>query len=344
MAESLKIWLPALRVGSGSDVFTTRLAEGLERAGHQPLLQWFSRRYELMPWFLSVIPAPEGVDVIHAGSWQGFVFKRPGIPLVVTEHHDSANPELSSHQGALQKIYHRHFVQRCNRKSYSSADALVAVSEFSAAAMRKRLSIDIQVVHNWIDSERFRPGSLCPGSSSRPFRLLFVGNPSRWKGFDVLPGLSKRLGRGYQISCLGGLRRGYAGRESGSGLSWLPGVAPEKMPEIYRGVDAVLVPTRYETFGYVALEAMACGLPVVGFKSSGTAEVCVHDETALLSPVDDIEKLERNIRRLASDERLRKRLGEAGRARACSLFSEEKAISRYLDIYECVRQKVGVYE
>lgn len=45
-----------------------------------------------------------------------------------------------------------------------------------------------------------------------------------------------------------------------------------QMSGVYQSVDAALVPTRYEEFGYVALEAMACGLPVVGFNSSGTSE------------------------------------------------------------------------
>ena len=45
----LRIWLPSLRAGSGVDVFATRLAEGLARAGHEPLLQWFEHGYELKP-------------------------------------------------------------------------------------------------------------------------------------------------------------------------------------------------------------------------------------------------------------------------------------------------------
>jgi glycosyltransferase involved in cell wall biosynthesis len=122
----------------------------------------------------------------------------------------------------------------------------------------------------------------------------------------------------------------------------LPKCEPERMPAVYRSVDAVLVPARYEAFGYVALEAMACGLPVIGFNASGVAEVCRDGETALLAPVDDIEMLEQLTRQLAADPELRERLGQSGRFRAVQCFDEEQAIRKYLDIYRQV-MKSGYY-
>jgi hypothetical protein len=46
---ALRIWLPAIRAESGADIFIMRLAQALRRAGHEPLVQWFDHRYELMP-------------------------------------------------------------------------------------------------------------------------------------------------------------------------------------------------------------------------------------------------------------------------------------------------------
>jgi glycosyltransferase involved in cell wall biosynthesis len=109
------------------------------------------------------------------------------------------------------------------------------------------------------------------------------------------------------------------------------------MPDIYHQADAVIVPARYESFGYVALEAMACGLPVVGFRTTGTAEVCVDGETALLSPLGDVEHLLSNARTLAANALLCKALGEAGRARASKFFGEDKAIQAYVAIYESLQ-------
>lgn len=81
-SRPLKIWLPAVRAGSDTDVYTERLAIGLEHAGHEAIIQWFPHRYDLMPWRLKYVSAPPGVDFIHANSFQGFAFKRCNIPLV----------------------------------------------------------------------------------------------------------------------------------------------------------------------------------------------------------------------------------------------------------------------
>jgi glycosyltransferase involved in cell wall biosynthesis len=311
-----------------------RLAQGLERLGVDAQVEWFAHHYELMPWRLAAHAAPEGTDIVHANSWQGFAFKRDGIPLVITEHQYVRHPAFAPYQGRLQRLYHRGFIASCMKRSFQAADAVVTVSQFCASAMRLDLDKPVEVIHNWVDTALFSPISTeLGGSRSRPLRLLFVGNPSRWKGADILSGLAVMLGSDYEILCLGGLRKQHASSAVPSNIRLVPRVSPEGMPDIYHGVDIALVPTRYEAFGYVALEAMACGLPVVGFDSSGTAEVCVHGETALLAPLDDIEQLASYIRQLASDPAMRFRLGAAGRQRAVTCFNEASAVAQYMRIY-----------
>jgi len=337
----LTIWLPAIRAGSGADVFVQRLAKGLEEAGHRPLVQWFDLRYELMPWRLKRVPAPAGIDLVHAGSWQGFAFARAGVPLVVTEHQYVAHPAFTPYRSMAQALYHRAFVQSCMRRSYRRADALVAVSEHTAAVMRADLGQPVQVIHNWVDCRHFAPAPVRPAEQGRPLRLLFVGNPSRWKGADLLPQLALRCGPEIEIRCLGGLRRGFDVSGLPTNLKPLGRVEPERMPEVYRDADAALVPTRYEAFGYVALEAMACGLPVLGFASSGTAEVAVHGETALLARIDDVAQLATYAQQLSTNADLRERLGYAGRARALACFDQPRGIDAYLALY---RRVLGEHE
>ncbi len=317
-------------------MFVERLAAGLARAGHDPIVQWFPHRCELMPWRLKRVPAPPGVDLVHANSWQGFAFKRPGLPLVVTEHHYILHPLFKSHRGTLQRVYHTLFIAQCIQRSYRCADALVAVSNHTAEAMKARFSKPVSVVHNWIDAERYRAGVpevLTAPRRDRNFRLLFVGNPSRWKGTDVLPKLAARLGERFEIWCLGGLRKSFGRFKGHANLIPLRRVAPDRMPMLYGQVDAVLITARYEAFGYVALEAMACGKPVIGFGNTGTREVCIHDETALLSPTDDLGALAGSCERVASDGKLAERLGVNGYRRALTVFSQTGAISAYLKTY-----------
>lgn len=343
--EKLRVWLPAIRAGSGADVFTLRLAEALRKAGHEPLLQWFDHRYELMPWRLKQVAAPPDIDLVHAGSWQGFAFKRSGVPLVVTEHQYVAHPDFAPYRRLPQALYHRFFCERWARRSYAVADAVVTVSEYCAAAMRADMVKPVTVIHNWVDTERFSPADAAveyghgQSQAGRPFRLLFVGNPSRWKGADILPALASLLGEQFEIRCIGGLRASFNVARSPTNMEVLPRMDPERMVELYRSVDAALIPTRYESFGYVALEAMACGLPVLGFDSSGTAEVCEQGKTAFLTQVDNIQQLANNARRLAAEPALCARLGAAGRRRAVKYFGEARAIAAYLDIYRRVMGK-----
>jgi glycosyltransferase involved in cell wall biosynthesis len=329
----LRIWLPGLRVGSGADVFMMRLAEGLARAGHRPELQWFAPAFEWKPWMLRDVAAPAGTDLIHAGSWQGFAFKRAGIPLVVTEHQYIRHPQFLPHRGKLRSLYHGMFIGRCVERSYRAADALVAVSEHTAQAMRREIQQPVRMIHNWVDTNRFAPQSRPMRQPAQPFRLLFVGNPSRWKGADLLPALAKMLGEAFEIHCLGGLRRSFKAAALPASMQLLTPVSASEMPGIYHAADAVLVPTRYEAFGYVAVEAMACGLPVLGFDSTGTAEVCIHGETALLARMDDVKQLAAYARMLAADPALCQRLGEGGRRRAEACFGEALAISSYESLY-----------
>ena len=144
--KALRVWLPVIRAGSGADVFTLRLCEGLRKAGHEPLLQWFDHRYELMPWKLKNVRAPANIDLVHAGSWQGFAFKRPGVPLVVTEHQYISHPDFLPYRSLPQALYHRFFCSRWAARSYAAADAVVTVSNYCAGAMRAEITEPVTVI------------------------------------------------------------------------------------------------------------------------------------------------------------------------------------------------------
>lgn len=333
--RQLNIWLPAVQTGTGSDVYTLRLADALRSAGHNPTIQFFNRRFELAPGWLKRIPAPPGTDIIHANSWNAYAFKRAGIPLVVTEHHYINDPAFKPFRTPLQALYHGLHVLPCVHRSYAQADTVIAVSQHTALAIKQQHGITAHCIPNWVDIELFKPTPIDTRPSS-PMRCLFVGNPSRRKGSDLLPRLAHLLPEDIQIHYLGGLRT--QSHSHTTRLVAVPRQPPELMPSLYQSMDIALVPTRYEAFGYVALEAMACGLPVVGFDNTGTAEICINGTTALLGPADDLAALAANLIRLRDDPELRLQLGRSGRAHAAQNFSSDKAIQAYLAIY---RQATG---
>jgi glycosyltransferase involved in cell wall biosynthesis len=104
--------------------------------------------------------------------------------------------------------------------------------------------------------------------------------------------------------------------------------------EIVRAIDVLALPSRWEAFGIVNLEAMAAAKPVVGFAVEGIPEVVDHGETGLLSPAGDTRRFARDLVRVLTDPGLATRLGEAGRRRFLERFSPERMARAHVELYE----------
>jgi glycosyltransferase involved in cell wall biosynthesis len=101
------------------------------------------------------------------------------------------------------------------------------------------------------------------------------------------------------------------------GLLRCVGAIPRsRMPAFWNSVGVAVVPSLYEPFGLVALEALACGVPVVATAVGGLPEIVVNDESGILVPPGNPAALAQALRALLTDERLRLRLAEGARRRA----------------------------
>jgi glycosyltransferase involved in cell wall biosynthesis/peptidoglycan/xylan/chitin deacetylase (PgdA/CDA1 family)/GT2 family glycosyltransferase len=103
--------------------------------------------------------------------------------------------------------------------------------------------------------------------------------------------------------------------------------------ELMFGFDIALVPSDWEPFGIVSLEAMAASKPVVAFRVDGIPDVVLHGTTGLLVNHGDVVALGDAIRALADDPQLRKRLGTAGAARVAGQFTSRHAAQVLLEYY-----------
>ena len=279
---------------------------------------------------------PAGTDIIHANSGNAFAFKRKGIPLVVTEHHYVLDPAYRLYKSTAQHIYHRTLIGAYLHRSYACADAITTDSRFTADVLMRVARVKAScTIPLWVDYEKFSPSQEDAKPKPR-FRLLFVGNGSRRKGGDVIPILGHRLGPGFEIRCTSGLRTDRRG-DAGGNITLLGRLTEDQLIQEYRTCDAVLVPSRYEGFGYAALEAMACGKPVVGFRCGAVDEVVAEGETGLLCDTDDLDALEAYCRRLALDRSEVVQFGHAGRVRAMTVFTEGRAIDAYIALYQSLR-------
>lgn len=82
------VWFPAIRAGSGTDVFTERLVEGLRRRGIRAEITWLPLRAECAPWSVAVPKPPAWANIVHINSWLPGPVVPDGLPLVVAHRPD----------------------------------------------------------------------------------------------------------------------------------------------------------------------------------------------------------------------------------------------------------------
>ncbi len=329
----MKVWFPAIRTGSGSDVFTLQLAQGLRQHGIETVVTWFPHRLEFAPDLMRVVHAPPGTDLIHVNSWAGFAFHRSGIPLVVTAHHCVHDPDYAPYRSFLQAAYHASVIRQYERRSFAAASVVTAVSAFTARRVAECFPGTAPIViHNGIDTEFFRPVDDVQAPTDRPFRLLFVGNPTRRKGFDIVLAVMAQLDpQRFTLEYTVGLRGGAVINRPG--VHCLGRVDRPRLLRAYQDCDALLFPSRYEGFGYAAGEAMACGKPVVAADRLFAHELVKHGETGMLCPVDDVDAFVDAVRQLAGNRELAKKMGNAGHRRVMGDFTRAAMVGKYTQLY-----------
>ena len=329
----MKIWFPTIRAGSGADIYVSRLASALRKNNISAEITWFSRQFELAPFLLKNSKPPEGTDIIHANSWSAFAFKRSGIPLVVTEHHCVLDPAFRSHKTIFQHCYHQLAIKPFEKASFRQASKIIAVSNYTANSLRKTFGLtDIEVIHNWIGTGRFVPAS-CKESSNGKFNLLFVGNQSIRKGWDTACRVMQALGDEYRRAATTGLGDRSSAVNS-TNIVPLGRLEIDDLVKAYQDCDALLFPSKYEGLGYAALEAMACGKPVIASDNSALPEVVVDGVTGILCAPEDTDCFISACKKLKNDNGLRTRMGENARKRILESFSEETLIQQYISVYK----------
>lgn len=198
-----------------------------------------------------------------------------------------------------------------------------------------------------VDPAVFSPGPAAP--LERPFTVGYAGRFVPEKGVDLLiraiamlPGrwLLRLLGDGPQRDEL----REMAGVCNISGSVRFEAPRPSvEMPAFYRELDALVLPSRTRTnwkeqFGRVLIEAMACGVPVIGASSGAIPEVI--GEAGLLFAEGDIEALRRHLHTLAENPELRQALSQAGRRRVLNHFTQQRVAEQTIEVYRAVAGEV----
>jgi alpha-maltose-1-phosphate synthase len=311
-----------------------------------------------------------GADVVHSHTWYanagGHLAKLlHGIPHVVTAHSlEPLRPWKAEQLGGGYRV--SSWIERI---AFEAADAVIAVS----GGMRRDIlrcypSIDpdrVKVVYNGIDLERWRPvddPAFVAESGLDPERpaIIFVGRITRQKGLPYLLRAARILPPEIQlVLCAGapdtpeimaevtaGVRELQAERD---GVIWIDRLLPHSELSALLSASTVFVcPSVYEPLGIVNLEAMACGLPVVGTATGGIPEVVVDGVTGRLVPIEQltdgtgtpidpdrfVADLAAALIEVAMDPAHAAEMGAAGRKRAEAEFSWTRIAQQTREIYQ----------
>jgi glycogen synthase len=233
------------------------------------------------------------------------------------------------------------------------ADLVYSSSACSADWCVREYGLDresIPILHTGVDPELFRPAEV--PKSSRP-TIIFVGKIERNKGINSLVGAAIKMASEIPELKLRLIGRGNADLISevraqalAAGLPELldlPGqVAQTNLPAELSKAHVFAAPSVYEGGpGFVYLEAMACGLPVVACEGSGSSEVISHGKTGILIPADDKAALTEALTGLLTRPDEARAMGKRGREYVESQASSKDCIRRLESIYlTAVRDKV----
>lgn len=118
----------------------------------------------------------------------------------------------------------------------------------------------------------------------------------------------------------------------------------DEIAQVISLADLLLLPSEKESFGLVALEAMACGVPTIGSEAGGIPELVQHGKTGFLAPIGDTDTMAKYAVRLLSDEKMSEKFRESCLARSCNDFSKDIITNQYEDIYYRVlgRKVLGI--
>ena len=279
-------------------------------------------------------------DVFHAHSYGyfptfagGFAEFMRGIPLVVTPHSDPGGATTSKR--LFDRVVPPLTIRRASR--------VIALTSVEAENL-VRLGVPsdrIRIIPNGVDLKEFaglpprRPNSdttellfvgrcyprqkgleylvkALPFLRSREsIRLTIVGED--WGGVAMLQSLARALGVERQIAFRGALPR-------------------DEVIQAYASADIFVLPSLFEPFGIVLLEAMAAGLPVVASSVGGIVDVVADGKTGLLIPPGKPLALAAGLEQLISDSSLRARMAEEARRRVFG-YSWDLIVPRIVEVY-----------
>jgi glycosyltransferase involved in cell wall biosynthesis len=296
----------------------------------------------LLGFFIAALREARGAKLIHV-HWEiaglvgvalGRIFR---IPVVMTVHRLVA-------RGKINRAVTQFLLKNVNDLHFNSSYTLAEARALAGHDLRG------PIIHPSIDPLVHHPGEATGALAKRlqfPPHLpviLSVGRLIEKKGtvylLEAFAELSSRsvlviVGSGPLLGEL----RSRAERIS-SRIFFMEEVTPAEVPDILRAATVFAFPSiqdekgEVETLGVAAIEALACGIPVVASDIGGIPDVIEHEKTGLLVPPANVRALTVALSQVLGDPALRERLSQAGVLRAHERFTWDRAVLQTLDAYK----------
>lgn len=356
-------------VGGGAERVLVSVANGMARRGHEVGVMTFDQ-----PGGASFYALDAGVRRIDVGICEPGqptprgrflqamlrirrLVKAAGADLVVPFMHSTYVPLAAALAGSgtrmvvSEHVNATHFERRALQRALTAVATRMAVAKtVPTAAIRQEhaahLRGKVHVLPNPVDLERFEAVQDEP--PAHPPVILAVGRFMEEKSqVDLIRAFASLAAEfpQWQLRLVGEgpLRPLLEGEAERLGLGdrvRMPGVSRD-VPAEYAAASIVAIPSRYESFGLVAAEALASRRAVIGFEDCvGIADIVRHEHNGLLAPAseDRVAQLAAGLRRLMNDEGLRVRLAAAG-PDSVRRFGAQQVLDLWESFFESLERK-----
>lgn len=269
--------------------------------------------------------------VIGVGSWYSLLLSyiAPKINAITVGWMHSTYESYFNNNKALSCGFSEVF-----KYSSQNLDEFLVLTNSDKEVFDKKLNQNSKVLYNPVDDTFFSGGRKFNGKH----KLLFVGRLTiQHKGLDYLISIIKEVSKVYpdvELTIVGdgpdrttlekivhdnGLEKNVCFQGQSSNVK-----------KYYDDANIVLVPSRWEGFGVVLIEAMACGTPVIAFENKGPNEIISNNIDGILIKQYDVEEFSNKIITLLDDSERWERMSEQAYKKACN-FSAKRTVDRFID-------------
>ena len=313
--------------------------------------------FDYVPYSLSLaskmsqVAIQEDLDVLHvhyavphatsAYLAKNIIAEKKSLPFITTLH--GTDITLVGNDPSYHDI---------TRFSIEQSDAVTAVSDYLKNQTLYRFAVtkDIQVIPNFVDTERFHPRSTPNIDCLKKKNEKVIMHISNFRPVKRIPDIIKVFEQvsakvDSRLILIGGgpemerVRSMVVEKELKDKVTFLG--RQDDVSELIPCADLYLQPSEHESFGLTPLEAMSCGVPIIGTAGHGMDGFLGDNTAGFLYPVGDIHGMVEGCLNILTDDKLAKNLGTHGRQRAIDDYSVDAIVDEYEQLYRDVLMRNG---